>query len=549
MDSDIDTGNIKTVEGTKQVIRNFRTTVLFATLLLFSLIYFLSFSRYGVNLLDEGYLFNPALRILTGELPGRDYYHFYPPGRFYLFSWLFALFGTGMATGKITLALFRVAEAMLAWSVAKRLTSPGWAIPAWLGILICPGPAHKVFFGMCVLGVLLGLDASAKAHSRRGWFLYGLITGVILLIRHDVAAFGAILGCVAIFMRGWEEPNDSEYKNRIISATCKSAAFSFWMIFGIFVTIIIPFAYWAANDVLGDITHQMFSAARTGNKANAIPYPLPMEIFGGGVLNAFRVLLYYMPIAVYIATAIYLIRLKLAGKKSESPVSTSIQSGLMLTLTLLMGVLCLNQARVRSDLPHLYQALAPVFILAPALCYHAFRAKAGKWRQAWFVLAAVPLLLVASQTFSDNSLHHGTPIVASGRDTRVKLSGGDIILSEAEASELTGAFDFIVRHSKADEPILVVPDAPLLYFLADRRNPTPFELMRMGRFDVPESERRVVDILEARRPALVVYRKQEHLPKDRRFDGYAPQIEAFIMDNYRRVNESGSFYLLLPKSD
>lgn len=55
---------------------------------------------------------------------------------------------------------------------------------------------------------------------------------------------------------------------------------------------------------------------------------------------------------------------------------------------------------------------------------------------------------------------------------------------------ITGAVEYLDRCARPGEPILVLPDIPILYFLANRPNPSPFDLAIPGAVDGPMIIRR-----------------------------------------------------------
>lgn len=519
---------------------------------LVSAIYFLSYSRYGVNLVDSGYLFNSAHRILHGEAPGRDSYHFYPPGSFYLFAAFFSFFGQSMATGRTVLAILEGMEATLAWWCASRLVPRKWALLASLGILVCPGPRHKVFYGLGAFAVLLTLDWATDLGKRRGWFLYGVLLGLTVLFRQDIAVYGLILGLIAMHFLSTRDEN----KYSLAKSARYMAYLMFYLICGSLAATAPFLILWVSQGALWNIIHQVTFAAFQGSVANAIPFPNLSDLFAGDAINFFMVILFYMPFVVYIWGTIFLLKERFRptyentkdNRESRKNSGTPPALRIKLALYLLMGVFCLNMIRLRSDLSHLYQAIAPLFVIVPALSYYSLGAQIRKTRLrrlSAVMLALAPIALAATQTFSGNEYFDGTPAMIRGRNTRLDVPGGHLILLKSEADEIAGALEFINKNSDPGEPILVAPDASLFYFLSDRPNPTPYDLMEAGCFVPPEKQEWVCQQLRNHPPALVVYRNQEHLTEGRRFEAWAPQIYTFIRENYQNVGKSGSFDLLL----
>jgi hypothetical protein len=58
-----------------------------------------------------------------------------------------------------------------------------------------------------------------------------------------------------------------------------------------------------------------------------------------------------------------------------------------------------------------------------------------------------------------------------------------LYVSPRSHSLVTGAVEYLDRCARPGEPILVLPDIPIIYFLADRPNPSPFDLAIPGAVD------------------------------------------------------------------
>jgi hypothetical protein len=86
-----------------------------------------------------------------------------------------------------------------------------------------------------------------------------------------------------------------------------------------------------------------------------------------------------------------------------------------------------------------------------------------------------------------------------------------------------------------DEPVFVAPDQPLLYFLADRRNPTPYDLVIPGEVDGD----RIVARLEATGTRCVVYNPRMYL-QFAPFEELFPQVARHLAGSYRRVGSFGA---------
>ncbi|HIF95546.1 MAG TPA: hypothetical protein EYQ54_00715 [Myxococcales bacterium] len=83
-------------------------------------------------------------------------------------------------------------------------------------------------------------------------------------------------------------------------------------------------------------------------------------------------------------------------------------------------------------------------------------------------------LVIAARTSSSVMDFHPEPL---------GLEGASVQVSQPNRALIGGAVAFIQDCAEPGEPILVLPDIPILYFLTDRPNPSPFDLAIPGNVD------------------------------------------------------------------
>jgi hypothetical protein len=87
---------------------------------------------------------------------------------------------------------------------------------------------------------------------------------------------------------------------------------------------------------------------------------------------------------------------------------------------------------------------------------------------------------------------------------------------------------YVASHTAPGDPIFVVPWAAGFYFLADRPNPSRFEVLLYGDPDVYPC---LISTLDERQPSLVVYGYGWDVD-GRRFSEYAQPIDQYIRTHY-----------------
>ncbi len=565
--------------------------------------YFASYARIGL-FDDEGYMLEGVTRILDGQVIYRDFHHTYAPGRFYLFAGLFKLFGEDLLVVRATWVALRAGVVLLAWLAARRLIRGplAWAPP--LALLALPGPWHKSFFHLFLLATLLaGISLFEKGGALRSYAV-GAIVALALLFRQDVGilAGGAIAICLAmraISVRasaprrpgaadpasgGWRETETlpaarSSFTARTASEVSsdrtrradsesigQQARVSLALLVAGFASLVAPvLAYFASQRALGPLIEKLFLAGARDNRANALPFPplLPLVPSGapdaGAVISLLFVkILYYLPPVTF---AIYGAVLAVAAVRRRALPSAAH------VLVLVLGGAALLQVAARSDLPHLYQAIGLVYFpWALALGALAARIPSRLARPA--VIAAAlgfPIVLTGGIVLlSSLAARAGGAVylaragvavpfenasgarVALARVPRVPLGlpRARLLVSPHDAALLGALGRFLDARTKPGDYVLTVPGFQLVYFLFDRRNPTPFPHVRRA-FDSPAEEDDYIASID-RHGARYVFFEEIAIDgrPERRFALYAEKTMNWLTTHYQPTERIGRILAL-----
>jgi hypothetical protein len=153
------------------------------------------------------------------------------------------------------------------------------------------------------------------------------------------------------------------------------------------------------------------------------------------------------------------------------------------------------------DAPHLAQLLplsASVFAAAVESAAPVFRRDRSTARLGAAIFASWSIA-----TLAWGFLHSALPLWRE-RSRSVAISGAPSVrVVPGLARILDGLVSEVQKRTEPGEPIFVAPYAPMLYLLAQRPNPTRFDLLFPGQIDAA-IEREVVDRLDASGVRVVV---------------------------------------------
>ena len=213
-----------------------------------------------------------------------------------------------------------------------------------------------------------------------------------------------------------------------------------------------------------------------------------------------------------------------------------------LALALFGSVLYLR-ATGRSDYYHLAPILFPAYVLGVDWLARGWRRFALPRRR----LLAYPLVgavLLASLTIHDfDEAVRG----ALDRDGKIEIMPGGPLVDRSQA--LDDLVADLRRRTQPGEPIVVLPWYPILYFLADRPNPTRFDWLFPGYLTTESEVARFLDEIDRSSTKVVVYSpiSIDGLP-DRSLAAFAPEIDRFLLRRFQPTKRYGRFWILTRKS-
>ncbi|MFN0149347.1 MAG: ArnT family glycosyltransferase [bacterium] len=523
-----------------------RNRALLIGVLLFiaSAAYFASYARIGLYD-DEGYLLEGVTRLLDGQVIYRDFHHTYAPGRFYMFAALFKLFGEDLLVVRAAWVVMRAGIVVLAWLFARRLVGGAYAWIAPLGLLAAPGPWHKSFFHLFLVGAALAASALFSRGGRRASFWTGALVATAILFRQDVgvAAAGAI-GLYWLIRRAPDVPR--------VSAPLLLAGFA--------AVLAAPLAYFISQNALGPLLVKVFVAGVRDNRTNELPFPPLLPLIPSGAPDAravfsllFVKVLYYVPPVSFALYGATLAATALRNRALPQPAPFFL---------LLLGAAGFSQVLARSDLPHLLQAIGLVYFVWAIAVASAARALPKQFSLAVAALAAVLVPATLTLGFFWLARSSATPagatyLTSAGvmmtaenatgafvslprvERTRLELPRARVDVPPALAAIVGEAGSFIEEHTAPGDYFLTLPGYQLLYFLFDRRNPTHFPHVRRAFESRDEEDRYMADIEDHQTRYIFFQEIAIDGRPERRFAVYAERTMNWIVERYRPVKQIG----------
>jgi hypothetical protein len=502
--------------------------------------------------MDEGHLATAASRILDGDLLYRDIHTGIFPGVYHLTALLFSLFGRDLLVTRWAQLCVNAAIAVCLWLVASRGVRPLWALmpPAlYLFLVVVSFPVLTMFnySALCLVFALFALlfllRCLERARAADGIAL-GLLVAATAVTKQNLGALVFIALLIGVLW-GWR--TSALGSRSWIAGLAPIAA-------AIGAVALAALGYFAVTGTLGDLLDSTLlslggSQLRFFN--NPIPPllgPHPVDdprftflytppvvfnylmrgetILGQPISPLFRELAirvsYGLPVAMLVAAPVVLL---LTGRESTQAIRNEARAIVVFAWLYSLGIF---PSAIWS---HLAFVLAPILLVSALLgdrVEAALRRRRRTAARIWTVLAtAIVASAVVAAVRVSGDIRRWYPVP-------IGLPRASLFVSAERAALYRDASAFIESCAEEDDPIFVAPDIPLLYFISDRRNPTPYDLTIPGDVD----GRLIIERLEASRTRCVVFNPRMY-PEFPPFGDLFPELARYLGRAYHRTEIIG----------
>jgi hypothetical protein len=521
----------------------------------------------GVQPNDEGLMLQAAARIADGQVPYEDFWWFYPPGQPYLLGGLWELFGPSLLPWRIVRVLCDAAVALLVWMLARRGgASPKLALAAWLVAALAmaypTGPHPFPPTLAMALGALLLLDRRPAPA--------GALTGLAAVWRIEFAAYLWLGAMLAYAVRpadaGRGRPASARERGGARARRRPALAFSgaAAAVAGLLYLPVVAMAGFADSfDLLVRYPLEDFSDYQS------LPFPLDYDgpLNTGSVGGFFsdsaeNLLVFYLPLALVIGLVGSLVALALRFERARwQQVAAAVfaigMAHYLVTrpdvfhtapLAVMVAVLAawtLAPARVSAKTPekrsaartpggvgrvHRVVARAGGALAAFALAYALVEGLDRRWLDLRTDYAE--LRLPAADGVRVRAAQRD-PLERAVRDVQSRVPPGEPIYVATRRSDLVTSGD------------------PLFYVLAERRNPTRYDIQAPGVITSAPVQREIVDDLRRVSPRAVV-RFTSPITAAPEPNRAGESTGVTILDDYlegayRAAGRHGAYVVLVPR--
>jgi 4-amino-4-deoxy-L-arabinose transferase-like glycosyltransferase len=496
-------------------------------------LYLVPFTRLLQSGLDEGYFVYDAVRIVHGQIFGRDFIELMGPASFYWLAAFFKLFGVSFLVARISLFLTSLGTALLLYFLSRRVCPRYRMLPclilAGTGFgALWPGIGHHVdsnFFALLsVACVVLWHDRPRNSLLIAAGALAG-ITAFTLQTK-GVLLLGAIL--VWFWLR----------RRRV-----SSPLFSIGMVTAGFLCVVgFVLLYFQAKGALGALVYAIIVwPYRHYGTVNTVPYAQGIiSWYWDRFITMKDAFSWPFNLAAAAAVAILIAPfLFVAALPALVPLSALLailpggNKWRIVTPEIGLYGLCgsawwLSEIH-RADIFHLVIG-SPLLIV---LCIYFWDVNRSRFSGYALQLLAIAALWLAAFNLMGVLTAHSVMTRAGS----VAVFKDDPVLA------------FLDTRVAAGEEIFVYPYHPMYYFLSATTNPTRYNIL-MYNYNPPAQFQEVVGVLEQRRVRYVVWDTGFEARTADYFPGSHPNspgdriIEPYLKSHYRLAEDDHGVWIM-----
>lgn len=490
---------------------------------------------------EEGEMVAWAYRVISGEVFGKDFFCLYGPMQIYPLALFLKLFGMNVLAARIfTHLLMLISMGVVVFFLYSTIRNKLIFIVSCLVcffllnmLSVVPSPNTTMLRNILGILPLLLLYLHRRTPANTTLIFTGLVIGQSLLFSQE---FG-LCSIIAIgFLFLLEMVFEKEYRRSAREAG---------IIAGSFLISVSPcLLYLAYNNAFGAFLDSLYGYPRlVALGYGGLQFP-PFRMFlknplNGGMYLPYWTIFTYVFVSIYVATRFFI------GKAD-----TDAKLKLMLTV---FGILAFRVALGRYAELNVLKAITPALLLCFLFMDDAVSMIRSKGALQYrlgnvflFIVMVIPLAFlfiyapyVKYQSFmvmKDFLNPSGKFIIKQSGMEIPEIKRAGIFVHKSTGGAIQKINKFLSEHTKPEDCVYFFPNAPMYYFLFDRKNPTRFALSYMAISTQQRLE--AVRDLEKNKPEYVVYNLNTWRVDDIPESIQVPEIVSYIHRKYKIMHKT-----------
>lgn len=425
----------------------------------------------GLNLAEEGFLWYGAIQTASGQIPIRDF-ESYDPGRYYWSAFWMLLFGKGIISLRVSLAIFRVIGLTFGLLALRRVIhSWGVLFIAGLILLLWMVPRHKTFESSLIMASVYFAVRLLENPSLRQYFISGIFVGITALFGRNHGLYNLLSFSFLILFIHLRLQKTGLIKHTTVWAGGILLSYSPMLI----MMLIVPGFFNSFVDSLALLLRR-----GSTNMPLPVPWPWRFNYSRMTISQAFFSLFtgsFFLLLPLF---NIFAIIYSLLSKKEH------LKRISLLTACGLVGITYMHYAFARADIGHLAHGVAPLLIGMMALPF-AFNFSSKKALCSAGLIIILVMTVFSAGTQNWRYLKAATPSVFVGSD----IAGDNLWIPIWDARYIETVRHIDSQLVSPEEGLLILPWRPTMYPILRRKSP-----LRELWFLDPQTETRQKEMIE-----------------------------------------------------
>lgn len=499
----------------------------------------------GIGVVDEGFIAALSLRVLQGEVPYQDFFTLLMPGAFLLHAGLYGLFGPSLWIGRCVLLLIGIAIPVLVYLIGRhRLAALPSLVAAMLSLLWGPTAweylNHANYNWLAhVLGLLalwtccrwiaqdsVEPSASEKKKSvQQHWLGVGVALGLSILFKQTIGAYAFF--AISIFLLAYTRGS-----TRLQASLCLGLGMCL-------IHLPVLIWLWVEGALSSMLEHILIIPLTEFAKTAAVPYPALWPLwpqFPSVDHQAGTQFLALIPLSYPLVAAWCLVE-RWRERRAATDTTKATHHRTFEALILMYSAFMFLGNFPRADFGHLLYNMSMGYVVFVLLIERLYKAAIHGLGHGWALLGLLCLVLLLARP----AVEYPTRLTLwtlGVRTTPVDNARAGVKASAHEAKTLAEVLAQVAQIKARGEEIFVLPNAPMLFFLGDMRNPTRYDVLMQGNY-APGTMQEVMNLLNERQIPWVVL---HHQPVDEQtLEDYAPEFVAFLKAHYQSTSRTGDY--------
>lgn len=570
---------------------------------IFSAGWFLFFSRYGIDIDDEGFHLYVSNMILKGFVPYKDFILHVTPLSFYLQAVIFRIFNPSLIIGRLTVAFLGLYVALILFRITKKIIHSDYfaAIASVIFIFWGVPQIRHPWYGWYGLASGLTFLYFYLKHLESQYTVYlfftGLFCGLTFLMKQNLG-----MACLASYGAFLLIGRDGIKFYDFLKRQCV-------FIMGI-LTAMAPFViYFTAYKALPAFLYYVFRFATFSAGGRLIFNPFPhVKLISVIILSVFLLLAWLLYncfwggqarkkifLSVFIFfTGVLLVMMILfimeINDVDNIYILDHIKMGAvngffnLAMLAVLIGIFFMFKKDkkfmfitlfaifyiwaslcISRDHLHLVLGMPPSYILL-AFMFYAVTQRARNFlirknkdsalagRYANFSFCVFPLIFISWFGFFTTLKNEGfrsisPPIVNMHSELNIPRAKG-IIVTKEDKDTIEGITGYIRSNTKEGERIFDTYKSSLFYFLSDRVHPSFYYILHSDLFRPDKQGYVINDIIRYNIKLAITGRDMwDNLEKytDEKRNPLTFKVLGYMRDNFKVEKQFGRYYILIRK--